>query len=77
MDTESLALRVSALAEAIVSGVLRAMAAREEFTLPADSTFGGCMPVGGNGNGNGVEGTLRISITLGAPVKFGSGGSGR
>ena len=67
-EAEALALRVSSLAEAMVSGVLRALAAREEFTLPPGSTLGGCMPI----TDGGINGTMRISITLGAAVKFGA-----
>jgi hypothetical protein len=57
-----LAVRVSELAEAMVEGVLRALAARKEFILPPGSTLGGCAPIPGDG---GTYGTLRIAVTIG------------
>ena len=63
----ALTLRVSDLAEALVSGVLRALDARKEFALPAGSIVGGCIviPDGDNGDGKGKCNVVRVAITYG------------
>jgi hypothetical protein len=56
-------VRMSQLSEAMVSGVLRALAARKEFPLPKGSIIGGCFPIDEDCDKPG--GRVRISITFG------------
>lgn len=55
-NIDDLSLRIGSLAEALVAGVLRALAARKDHGLPAGQ-LGGCVPVDG--------GVLRVTVTFG------------
>ena len=57
-------LRMSQLAEAMVGGVLRAFAARKDYSLPPLGTVGGCIFVDDDGDPSGKR-IMKISITFG------------
>lgn len=60
MQSADFAARVGDLAEALLGGVLRALAARKEFVLPPGSTIGGCTPIG---DGDDCA-KMRVAVTI-------------